>query len=132
MADEPTSHPVQRDGSGKFVEVYPAAALTVWGFRGTGYKGPSGAGLRHKLVEKLLTRTAPWLRIPASARDLCEESDDALDSLVASLVTRAAAVGRCEPVTPGAEDRARREGWIALPVTGSLADLATTSPPVPA
>ena len=47
-----------------------------------------------------------------------------LDALVAALVARAAVIGCCEPIPPGDRALAMEEGWIALPRSGSLADLA--------
>ena len=59
---------------------------------------------------------APWLEVP----DVCAEADDELDALVASLVTRAAVLGRTHPVPPGEREAALREGWIAVPRPGTL------------
>jgi predicted nuclease with RNAse H fold len=117
--------PVDRDGSGKLVEVYPAAALKRWGFNPEGYKGPENRGKRTRLLQEVETSTRSWLRLSDSVREQCVESDDVLDALVAALVARAAATGHCEPIPPAMVATARREGWIHLPQSGSLPLLAT-------
>jgi hypothetical protein len=43
---------------------------------------------------------------------------------VLALVTRAAALGPCEPIPPKSAALADKEGWIALPKPGSLQMLA--------
>jgi len=50
---------------------------------------------------------------------------DNFDAFVAALVTRAAAIGCCEEIPP---ERAKKEGWIALPKSGSLGRLAANCP----
>jgi predicted nuclease with RNAse H fold len=96
---------VDRAGSGKVVEVYPAAALRRWG------------------VGRDEIRGLPWLGLEDGVRRACEESGDVADALVAALVARAAALGLCEPVPEELRERASREGWIALPLQGSLGRL---------
>ena len=115
---------VDRSGAGRFVEVYPAAALHVWGFPSRGYKRTKGAAVRARLVSDLSQRTEDWLTLSEEDWDRCTASDDMLDALVAALVARAAALGRCEPIPSGDHELAREEGWIALPETGSLDQLA--------
>jgi predicted nuclease with RNAse H fold len=115
--------PVDRAGTGRVVDVYPAAALKVWGFAASGYKRKEGRA-RGKLLTDLAERTREWLDLSASVYAACETSDDVLDAVVAALVARAAAVGLCESIPVALHERARREGWIALPTPGSLARLA--------
>ena len=115
--------PVGRDGSGKLVEVYPAASLITWGFRGDGYKKSKGKAARRELVGQVLKRVGEWLTVPPSISELCIDSDDVFDALIASLAARAAAVGWCEPIPDDSRDAARREGWIQLPRHGSLPKL---------
>lgn len=115
-----TGESIDRSGTGRFVEVYPAAALHVWGFPSRGYKGAKGAEVRARLVSDLAERTRDWLTLCEEDWARCTASDDMLDALVAALVTRAAAIGRCEPIPPTDQELAREEGWIALPQTGSL------------
>ncbi len=110
--------PVDRDGSGRVVEVYPAAALHGWGLPHRGYKGGLNLGT---LVDRLAA-AAPWLSFGAYA-DLCRASHDAFDAVVAALVARAAALGLVTRPDPAQAGAAATEGWIALP-TGPLASLA--------
>jgi len=110
---------VDRSGAGGIAEVYPGAALRLWGFDTRGYKVDAAA--RETLVGGL-SASAPWLDL-AEHRALMIRSADALDAVVAALITRAAALGRY--VAPQAGEqlaRARREGWIVLP-DGRLSDL---------
>jgi hypothetical protein len=115
---------VDRAGSGRLVEVYPAAALRVWGLVSTGYKRREGRPSLTRLLAEIRERTKSWLRVDAPARRLCGRSDDALDALVAALIARAAALGRCAPPPPEHAARAAVEGWIALPEPDSLRFLA--------
>ncbi|NAZ86467.1 DUF429 domain-containing protein [Kineococcus indalonis] len=105
--------PVDRSGAGVVAEVYPAASLKQWGLPHRQYKREGNRQARRELVVAL-RRQVPWLDLGANAA-LCENSDDALDAVVAALTARAAALGRCEP--PGGQEtaRARREGWILVP-----------------
>ena len=110
---------VDRSGAGGIAEVYPGAALRLWGFDTRGYKVDAAA--RETLVGGL-SASAPWLDL-AEHRALMIRSADALDAVVAALITRAAALGRY--VAPQAGEqlaRARREGWIVLP-DGGLGEL---------
>ena len=60
---EVVGEPIDRSGAGKFVEVYPAAALRVWGLRYRGYK--RGADRQVLLdVAAALRRRCPWLAAP--------------------------------------------------------------------
>jgi predicted nuclease with RNAse H fold len=115
--------PTARDGSGKVVEVYPAAALRVWQFDPTRYKGKENREARCKLLAAIQSRTAPWLQLSEDAHGRCEESDDGLDALIAALVARAATVGQSEPIPDYLSAVAKREGWIALPKPGALSVL---------
>ncbi len=119
-------HAVDRRGAGRLVEVYPAAALRLWGFASTGYKRREGRGSLVTLLGELRRRTCGWLDLGAAAQRLCGASDDALDALVAALVARAAALGLCEPPPPEHVERAAREGWVALPAADALDRLAAT------
>jgi predicted nuclease with RNAse H fold len=103
---------VDRDGRGPLLEVYPAAALRVWDLPRARYKDGHPAALG-ALVDALLD-AAPWLDLgPHEAR--CRVNDDALDAVLASLVTRARALGHWQPPPDTARDLARREGWIVIP-----------------
>jgi predicted nuclease with RNAse H fold len=113
------SQSTARDGSGVVVEVYPAAALRRWGLRSRQYKRKENSVARRELVARLLTETL-WLSIESSDVDLCIDSDDAFDALVAALVARAAAIELVDPIPNEDLTSALREGWIAVPVVGSL------------
>lgn len=114
---------VDRRGTGRFVEVYPAAALKTWEFPHSGYKRAKGSEVRRRLLAAIERRTRRWLHLQDAVREACETSDDALDALIAALVARAAARSLCELIPQGSKQRARREGWIALPKAGSLDEL---------
>jgi predicted nuclease with RNAse H fold len=114
LADQ--GRPVDRAGGGVVVEVYPAASLKIWGLPYRSYKGKDGRAGRDALM-KALTSAAPWLDLGGHA-DLCRASDDALDSVIAAMTARATALGLTSRPHPRDADRARREGWIALPTRG--------------
>jgi hypothetical protein len=120
--------PVDRSGAGRLVEVYPAAALRLWGLASTGYKRREGRVSLAALLAGLRRRTRGWLELDVAARRLCGASDDALDALIAALVARAAALGLCEPPPPEHAERAAREGWVALPAADALDRLAGATP----
>ena len=117
--------PVDRSGAGKVVEVYPAAALTVWGFDPAGYKRAVGIEKRRLLVKEFLNSTGAWLETGDEVIELLIRSDDCLDALVASLVARAAALNLTEPPPEARLAQVQREGWIHLPRNDSLPLLAT-------
>jgi predicted RNase H-like nuclease len=121
-------HSVDRRGGGRLVEVYPAAALRLWGFAATGYKRREGRAGLAALLGELGRRTHGWLDLNTAASRLCGTSDDALDALVAALVARAAALGLCEPPPPEHVARAAREGWVALPAVDALDRLVGATP----
>ena len=113
-----------RSGRGPVVEVYPAAALRIWGFESRRYKRVAGTAARSALVTAFRNATERWLDIDAAGWKACSANDDAFDALVSALVTRAAAVGLVEPCPPESRLAAAREGWIMLPLENSLGCLA--------
>lgn len=113
-----------RSGTGPVVEVYPAAALSIWGFQSRRYKRVAGAVARRALVQAFRQRTEKWLELDGASWRTCESSDDGFDALVAALVARAAACGLTEPCPPELRAVAAREGWIMLPRRDSLSRLA--------
>ena len=117
------SEPIDRTGRRRFVEVYPAAALGRWGLAASGYKGRRNRVALGELVADLCA-TLPSLQLDPTARELCATSDDALDALVAALVGRAALLGLTDGPPKALEPQASQEGWIHLPVRGSLPYLA--------
>lgn len=111
---------VDRAGkNGRFVEVYPAAALRVWGMTPV-------IGQLDKVASALASKAG--LKLDDGVLLAVKENGDKFDALVAALVTRAAAIGCCEEIPPEDRKRAKREGWIALPKSGSLGRLATNCP----
>jgi hypothetical protein len=111
---------IDRTGAGRVCEVYPAEALRRWGLTFKGYKGKKNFEVRQRLVENLLHKTEEWLRLSDSGRKLCERDDNAFDAVVASLVSRASVCGLIDAVPRDLQERASREGWIALPLPESL------------
>ena len=109
---------VDRAGAGKFVEVYPAAALIRWGQVGFGYKGSDKAPL--EALVAAIADTVPSLELSAEDRALCARADDAFDALVAALVARAATLGLTDLPPRALRGLAAKEGWIHLPLRGSL------------
>ncbi len=106
-----------RAGGDGVWEVYPAAALSVWGLQSRGYKGAKGSALRLELLDDLLA-ARPGLVVAEADRTLCHRHDDAFDALVAALITVEAAAGRYHQPTPAQAERARREGWVVVPLGG--------------
>ena len=111
------------------VEVYPAAALAMWGMTHTGYKKSSRSTdttplqKREAILDALGRATSSWLTIGDDVRAACLENDDALDALIASLVTRSAALGQTARPHPDELEVVRREGWIHVPNQSGLDDL---------
>jgi hypothetical protein len=122
------SFPIDRSGSGRIVEAYPAAALRRWEFDPLRYKRKAGSERREALVSSFRETTSEWLRLTATQWDLCVHGDDAFDAMVAAIVARMAARGLCDPVPPESAALARLEGWIALPVSDSLKRVANSGP----
>lgn len=119
--------PINRTGAGRFVEVYPAAALRRWGLSPKldlqdpgSYKGadPAAANRRRRLVERIVEAAEGWLEIPEKAIYVCCDDDNCLDAMLSALVARATEIGQAEPVGPHA--LADSEGRIVLPHPGSL------------
>jgi predicted nuclease with RNAse H fold len=124
---------VERRGDDHVVEVYPAAALVLWSdearhlrFDPQGYKGADlEARDKRERLMSALEGAAPWLYLDHATRRLCIEKDDALDSVLCSLVARAAAQGQTlRPETVEQTAAATIEGWIHLPTDGGLDTLS--------
>ena len=115
---------MDRSGAGKVVEVYPAASLTVWGFKANQYKGRVGAKVRAHLIDSFRKETEKWVTLSETCYAACIADDNAFDALVASLTARAAQRGLCHAIPEEDLRLARVEGWIALPTPGSLGSLA--------
>ena len=112
-----------RSGAGPVVEVYPAAALRIWGFASRRYKRVAGAAARTALVTAFRAATERWLEIDDEKWERCAGSDDDFDAVVAALVARAAACRLVDPCPGELRAVAAREGWMMLPVADSLARL---------
>jgi predicted nuclease with RNAse H fold len=112
---------VDRAGSGRIVEVYPGAALRVWSLWTPGYR--TDAEVRAALVATI-SRSAPWLDLRDHAAAMIK-SADCLDAVLAALVARSAATGLASNPPQTLVARAKREGWIALPV-GRFSDLLSS------
>lgn len=113
---------VHRSGSGVVAEVYPAAALRMWGIASeASYKLPPATGSRAGILERLETGLAT--RFPDDVRARCIARHDDLDALVCAVLARAVDTGRTTaPATADERACAATEGWIHLPA-GTLADL---------
>jgi hypothetical protein len=109
---------VDRAGFGTVVEVYPGATLRLWGFDTTGYR--ISPGVRATLLS-VIQDEAPWFDFAPFA-PLMISSGDAFDAVIAAMAARNAALGNYEAPSAAQMERARTEGWIALP-TGPISDL---------
>lgn len=89
-----------------------------------GYKGNDSAARvrRARLVESLLEQTHGWLEVDTTTAQITCDSDDQLDALLCALVARAADLDRLDPI--GDHAAASSEGWIRLPISGPLSQLA--------
>lgn len=115
---------VDRSGSSRFVEVYPAAALSAWGLAYKGYKGPRNREQLRNLASSLAKRT-PFLDT-ADELGILSHSDHAFDALVSALVARATHLRQTVEAPPAFRELARTEGWIHLPKPESLERLSGT------
>ena len=114
--------PVERAGSGKVVEAYPAPALTAWGISSVGYKSRVGVARIPELLS-LVEEGLGGIEMTPEQRELAGADHNCFDALIASLVARAAARGLTQaPESEEERDRAVREGWIHVP-TNPLAHL---------
>jgi predicted nuclease with RNAse H fold len=114
-----------RDGSGRLIETYPAAALRAWGLlarRGVRYKGGGAQGVREsqraerqRIIEEIEQHSETWLDVAPTLHDAAIASDHELDALVSALVALAARAHATYPVPPESKEAARREGWIHVP-----------------
>ncbi|HVS69052.1 MAG TPA: DUF429 domain-containing protein [Mycobacteriales bacterium] len=106
---------------GGVVETYPAAAVRHWGLASGGYKGATKTATLGEMVDRL-KRGLPQLKL-GKHEETCRSSHDAFDAAICALVARATMQYRCTAQIPrGLVQRARREGWIAVP-TCRLEDL---------
>lgn len=109
---------VDRSGrDGIVCEVYPTAALRMWGLPHRSYKGGAHRHEREHLVRDLsgLMPELEWGR----HRDVCSRDDNALDAVLAALVARDVHRGRAYGPVDAQVGLARREGWIWIPAARS-------------
>ena len=107
--------PVDRAGSGRVIEAYPAPALVSWGLSAVGYKSRVGVARIPELLNQL-EEGLGGIQMTPQQREAAGADHNQFDALVASLVARAAALGLTQP--PESEEergRAVREGWIHVP-----------------
>lgn len=123
LLSKTTRSPVDRVGLGKsrVVEVYPKAALTLWGFSTEGYKATENTTARRDLVKRLKKALGG-----ATLSSTFAGSDDCIDALVSACIARAVACGQTdEPDLPAGH---ASEGWIHLPTKGrTMRDLLSGS-----
>lgn len=113
---------IDRTGEGLVAEVYPGAALRLWGFDTTGYR--ISEQKREELLQHICDE-APWLDL-GDHTTVMVKSCDAFDAVIAALVTRAVATGRYLKPSPQQREFAHTEGWISLP-QGPLASVVEDS-----
>ena len=113
-------HPAPRDGSGRLVETYPAAALTAWRVASAGYKDrrdlASARTVRGQIIRDVDAAVSGWLDLTVVS-ERCVESDHVLDALVSGLVAVAAAGGATHQPSDDERTAALIEGWIHVPST---------------
>jgi predicted nuclease with RNAse H fold len=102
---------VDRAGGGRIVEIYPGASLRLWGFDTNGYR--ASKEIRAGLITDLQGR-APWLKL-GSHQARMVDSCDAFDAVIAALAARSAYLGFYQKPHSNQLERARIEGWMALP-----------------
>jgi predicted nuclease with RNAse H fold len=117
-----------RDGSGRLAEVYPAAALRVWGVESRGYKasGDRAAAAREvraAVLRRVAEDVGGWLDLHDDLAAVAVVSDHVLDALLAALVAVAVHQGGTAAPRDDLERAlALEEGWIHVP-TVALAQL---------
>ena len=122
-----------RAGADRVVEVYPAAALLLWGIERSGYKAGQrpdparreAAGEAREALLGSIEEQAPWLAWEPGVWEACVASDDALDAVLCALIARAAALGLTESLPDEDLELVQSEGWIHVPRKGSLGELLT-------
>jgi predicted nuclease with RNAse H fold len=118
-----TGETIDRTGAGRLVEVYPAAALRVWGLPHRGYKRGDGAeATRASIVAGLAERFA--IELAPDHTRLATEAHDALDALISAIVAALAAEGRTAPPPAALRRAAQREGWIHVPTPDGAATIS--------
>lgn len=112
-------HVTDKSGDGRFYEVYPIGSLRAWKLNFTKYK-PGGKTTEEQAMEGRQKILAELRKVIATIPDAYAITDHALDSLIAALTARAAALGNTEAATGADRAAARVEGWIHLPKNEGL------------
>ena len=114
--EQATGERVDRAGSGRLAEVYPAAALATWGYPHRGYKGRRNLATLEPLIDRVVVDSG----IDVSSID--RWTDDIFDAFVAALIARSKTLGNTAQPRLDQLDVATVEGWIHVPEAGSLQD----------
>jgi hypothetical protein len=112
------------------IETHVPAALAAWGLPHDRYVATTPAehhdarARRAAILDQLEQGADAWLMITDDVRRMCTSCDDALEALVGAIV--ACAVATDTTIRPTVEQRGKgqREGWLHIPIAGSLARLA--------
>ena len=99
--------PWVRSRPGLLVEAFPAAQLRQWKLPHQRYDGPNRCAARSRILEAIASR----IQIPRPWYSACEESADALDSVLCVFAAIAVA-NSLAPIEDSAA--AEHEGWIAV------------------
>jgi hypothetical protein len=119
-------HVVSRDGAGLAAEVYPAAALRLWGLDPHSYKGTKAVARekRRQLAEDIRDLCSSWLATSNDHLRLLAESDHNLDAFVCATLARVVGRGLAKAIPLEHRDAAALEGWIHLPQPDALGRVA--------
>lgn len=121
LADQ-TDAPIDRV-NGNVIECYPSAALYRFGFSRADLRGAkTDPQVRARLLDSITLR-AQWLQLEPPLAEVLVEVGHAFDAFISALVARAAAVGLTEQPPAELASLAAMEGWIHLPLHGSLQQL---------
>jgi len=119
-------HPPLAGRDSSIIETYPKAALACWPDmpRGSTKSGDAAPRVRAEVLALLAAGVSLTMEDVDRRAILEQRKDHRFDAVICALVARAAMVGRTR--LPAETDRkaAYEEGWIYLPVAGSLTSLA--------
>jgi hypothetical protein len=119
---------LDRTGADRVIECYPAAAMKIWKPDVVSFKGTTDASqaIRRAFLEEVVVPKG-WLVLESDENfDRLVVNEDLFDALICSLMARAASKGANVPgaLTEADSEQIKREGWIHMPVGGSLNRLA--------
>lgn len=127
---------LDRTGAERLVEVYPMAALRRWQVIDPStppsewsYKGaaPGRQARREQHLARLQQLLDGAVEITDEVAARCVADDDDFDALICALVARACELQSTDPIPRGLRWLALREGWIHLPVAGTLSSLKSVT-----